>query len=116
MLHHVDMLHFLCFRLFVDSYFLGLTAVNCAAVNMGVQVSLRILISIVWIETQKWGSGGEMGSESSTSAVGSGSRCEGAEEITEEVVLAGGTVSGHQNMRLRNSALERLLSSQSYGS
>lgn len=39
------------------SYFLGLTAVNCAAVNMGVQVSLRILISIVWIETQKWGSG-----------------------------------------------------------
>ena len=39
-----------------------------------------------------------------------------AEEITEEVGLAGGTVSGHQNMRLRNSALERLLSSQSYGS
>lgn len=39
-----------------------------------------------------------------------------AEEITEEVGLAGGTVSGHQNIRLWNSALERLLSSQSYGS
>lgn len=74
--HHVDMLHFLCFCLFVDSYFLGLTAVNCAAVNMGVQVCLRILISIVWIETQKWGSGENGFTCFYLRPIGSGSRCE----------------------------------------